>query len=242
MDGDMKTILLVDDETRMLDLLGLYIAPHGYKCVKTTSGKMALTYFEKEKIDLVILDVMIPEMDGWTICRKIREFSDVPIIMLTARSETPDIIRGLKFGADDYVTKPFNEEELLARIEALLRRSKKLTEDKHILIFNGLEWKEESMELKYKGQVISVTPKEFALIGLFIKNPQKVYSRDHLMSSIWGLRSNIDDRTIDSHIRNLREKLRSAGFPIDSHLFTVWGIGYKWVKEDPEKNNKYLNN
>ncbi|MEH7084943.1 response regulator transcription factor [Neobacillus drentensis] len=154
--------------------------------------------------------------------------------MLTARSETPDVIKGLKLGADDYVTKPFNEEELLARMEALLRRTRVPTEDKHFLLFNGLEWNEESMELKYKSQVISVTPKEFALIGLFIKNPQKVYSRDHLLSLIWGLKSQIDDRTIDSHIRNLREKLRSAGFPIDKHLFTVWGIGYKWVNEDPK--------
>ena len=232
----MKTILLVDDETRMLDLLGLYIAPHGYKCVKANSAKVALTYFEKEKIDLVILDIMMPEMDGWATCKKIREFSDVPIIMLTARSETPDIIKGLKYGADDYVTKPFNEEELLARIEALLRRTRTSTENQHFLVFNGLEWNQESMELKYKGQVISVTPKEFALIGLFIKNPQKVYSRDHLLSSIWGFQSQIDDRTIDSHIRNLREKLRNTGFPIDNHLFTVWGIGYKWVKEDRNEN------
>ena len=230
----MKTILLVDDEARMLDLLGLYLSPHGYRCKKADSGKTALTYFEKEKVDLVILDVMMPEMDGWTTCQKIREISDVPIIMLTARSETPDVIKGLKFGADDYVTKPFNEEELLARMEALLRRTRVSTEDKHFLVFNGLEWNEESMELKYKGQVISVTPKEFALIGLFIKNPQKVYSRDHLLSLIWGLKSQIDDRTIDSHIRNLREKLRSAGFPIDRHLFTVWGIGYKWVNKDPK--------
>jgi DNA-binding response OmpR family regulator len=237
----MKTILLVDDETRMLDLLGLYLAPHGYRCMKANSGKAALTYFEKEKVDLVLLDVMMPEMDGWTTCRKIREFSDVPIIMLTARTETVDVVKGLKYGADDYVTKPFNEEELLARIEALLRRSSNSIENEHILIFNGLEWNEESMELKYKGHVIPVTPKEFALIGLFIKNPQKVYSRDHLLSSIWGLKSQIDDRTIDSHIRNLREKLRKVGFPIDSHLFTVWGIGYKWVKEAPENNLKMNN-
>ncbi|MBT2727407.1 response regulator transcription factor [Bacillus sp. ISL-75] len=234
----MKTILLVDDETRMLDLLGLYLAPHGFRCIKAESGKAALTYFEKEKINLVILDVMMPEMDGWTTCQKIREFSNVPIIMLTARSETVDVIKGLKYGADDYVTKPFNEEELLARIEALFRRSSTSTENKYVLVFNGLEWNEESMELKYKGQVIPVTPKEFALIGLFIKNPQKVYSRDHLLSSIWGLKSQIDDRTIDSHIRNLREKLRNAGFLIDSHLFTVWGIGYKWVKEGPESTYK----
>jgi DNA-binding response OmpR family regulator len=228
----MVNILLVDDETRMLNLLGLYLEPHGFKCIKSESGKDALNLLEEEKIDIVILDVMMPEMDGWTTCKKIREFSNVPIIMLTARSETVDVIKGLKFGADDYVTKPFNEDELLARIEALLRRTNDLKEK--LLVFKGLEWNEESVELKYQNQVIQVTPKEFALIGLFLKNPHKVFSRDHLLSIIWGLNSHIDDRTVDSHIRNLREKLRNAGFPVDNHLFTVWGIGYKWVTEDPE--------
>jgi DNA-binding response OmpR family regulator len=229
----MKRILLVDDETRMLDLLCLYLAPYGFKCIKATSGKEALTYLEKEKVDLVILDVMMPEMDGWTTCRNIREFSDVPIIMLTARGETADKIKGLKYGADDYVTKPFDEAELLARIEALLRRTRNLAEGN--LYFNGLEWNEDSIEVKYKSQLIPLTPKEFELIGLFLKNPNKVFSRDHLMSVIWGLKSHIDDRTIDSHIRNLREKLRNAGFPIDNHLFTVWGIGYKWVNENIDR-------
>nr|WP_263324865.1 response regulator transcription factor [Neobacillus sp. Marseille-Q6967] len=228
----MKTILLVDDEIRMLNLLGLYLEPHGFKCIKAESGTDALNYLVEEKVDIVILDVMMPEMDGWTTCKKIREFSNVPIIMLTARSETVDVIKGLKFGADDYVTKPFYEDELLARIEALLRRTSDLKEKQ--LVFKGLEWKEESVELKYQNQTIQVTPKEFALIGLFLKNPHKVFSRDHLLSIIWGLNSHIDDRTIDSHIRNLREKLRNAGFPVDNHLFTVWGIGYKWVTVDHE--------
>ncbi|MFC4800081.1 response regulator transcription factor [Neobacillus sp. GCM10023253] len=225
----MKTILLVDDETRMLDLLGLYLTPNGYRCIKAESGKQGLIFLQKEKIDLVILDVMMPEMDGWMTCQKIREFSDVPIIMVTARSETADVVKGLKKGADDYITKPFHEAELLARVEALLRRSGQ-SKDNH-LVFKGLEWKEDSVELKYRNQVISTTPKEFALIGLFLRNPQKVFSREHLLSAIWGLEANIDDRTIDSHIRNLRDKLRNAGFPINQHLFTVWGVGYKWVNE-----------
>lgn len=230
----MKTILLVDDETRMLDLLCLYLAPYGFRCIKTDSGKEALTCLEKENVDIVIIDVMMPEIDGWTTCKKIREFSEVPIIMLTARSETVDVIKGLKNGADDYVTKPFHEAELLARIEALLRRTTNSNQNSHKLVFNGLEWNAESVELKFHYKPILVTPKEFALIGLFLKNPHKVYSRDHLLSAIWGLNSNIDDRTIDSHIRNLREKLRNEGFPIDNHLLTVWGIGYKWVPKNTE--------
>lgn len=225
----MRRILLVDDETRMLDLLYLYLTPHGFSCIKAESGKEALSLLKKEKVDIVILDVMMPEMDGWMTCEKIREFSEVPIIMLTARSETIDVIKGLKHGADDYVTKPFHEDELLARIEALLRRTSNSTGKKHSLVFNGLEWNEESAELKYNDQIIQVTLKEFALIGLFIKNPQKVFSRELLLSTVWGLQSNIDDRTIDSHIRNLREKLRNVGFPVDSHLSTVWGVGYKWI-------------
>jgi DNA-binding response OmpR family regulator len=228
--GKMKRILLVDDETLMLDLLSLYLAPYGYECIKSDSGQKAINLLHNQSIDLVILDVMMPIMDGWTTCQKIREFSDVPIIMLTARGETGDVIKGLRFGADDYVTKPFHEPELLARIEALLRR---ISPSKNLkVVFKGLEWDEESVELKYENQTISITPKEFALIGLFLKNPHKVYSRDHLLSIIWGTDSHIDDRTIDSHIRNLREKLRNAGFPVDSHLFTVWGVGYKWISDN----------
>lgn len=223
----MKTILLVDDEPLMLDLLALYLSPYGYKCLKSKSGMEAISILNKEKIDLVILDVMMPQMDGWTTCKKIRESSNIPIIMVTARSDTMDVIKGLKYGADDYVTKPFHEPELLARIEALLRRTSASIEQK--VVFKGLEWNEASVELKYENKIISITPKEFALIGLFLKNPHKVYSRDHLLSVIWGATSQIDDRTVDSHIRNLREKLRSAGFPVDDHLSTVWGIGYKWI-------------
>src|SRR5216117_285897 len=143
----MKTILLVDDETLMLDLFSLYLSPYGYKCLKSKSGMEALQLLSIEKADLVILDVMMPEMDGWTTCKKIREVSDVPIIMLTARSETVDVIKGLKYVADDYVTKPFHEPELLARIEALLRRTSASKDQK--LFFKGLEWDEVSVELKY---------------------------------------------------------------------------------------------
>lgn len=227
----MKTILLVDDEPLMLDLLALYLSPYGYKCIKSNSGMEAINILNKETIDLVILDIMMPQMDGWTTCKKIRETSNVPIVMVTARNDTMDVVKGLKYGADDYVTKPFQEPELLARIEALLRRASVSTDQR--IFFKGLEWNEASVELKYEDKIISITPKEFALIGLFLKNPRKVYSRDHLLTVIWGAHSQIDDRTVDSHIRNLREKLRSAGFPVDDHLATVWGVGYKWLSERP---------
>lgn len=222
----MRTILLVDDESRMLDLLTLYLSPLGYKCVKTGSALEALVYLESHSADLILLDVMMPEMDGWEACREIKKYWDTPIIMLTARSEKPDIVKGLNIGADDYILKPFDEEELVARIEAVLRRGK--PED-GIISFQGLILKKDSFELLYKNEKILLTPKEFAMMEQFLNNQNKVFSRDHLISSVWGYGVSIEDRTIDSHVRNLREKLRKAGFSADDYLLTVWGIGYKWT-------------
>jgi DNA-binding response OmpR family regulator len=224
-----KTILLVDDETRMLDLISLYLTPRGYNCIKSTSGADALLYLDSHSADLILLDVMMPEMDGWTVCREIKKFWDIPIIMLTAKSEKPDIVKGLNIGADDYILKPFDEEELIARIEAVLRRSKS---DGNTLNFKGLVLKEDSFELLFKNKQILLTPKEFSMLKLFLANPNKVFSRDHLIGSVWGYGVSIEDRTIDSHVRNLREKLRKAGFPADDYLLTVWGVGYKWTGKE----------
>lgn len=156
---------------------------------------------------------------------KIRSFSSVPIIMLTARDQQEDLIKGFKLGADDYITKPFDELELVARMEALLRR----TQPQSIVESNGLMWNEDTFELSYNNQVIKLTPKEFKMIGYLIKNPGKVYERDKLIDLIWGYATDVEGRTVDSHIRNIRDKIRKVGFPVDAHLVTVWGIGYKWV-------------
>ena len=223
----MHTVLLVDDEKRMLDLVALYLKPHNYACTKALGPFEALDYLENEPYDLVLMDVMMPEMDGWELCREVRKFSDVPIIMLTAREQQKDIIKGLKIGADDYVTKPFNEEELLARMEALLRRRTSKTS----IEVNGLLWDEERFELSYQKNSIKLTPKEFLMLGQLLKKPNKVFSRDQLIELIWGFDSETEGRTIDSHVRNVREKIRQAGFPIDDHFITVWGIGYKWINE-----------
>lgn len=223
----MHKILLIDDEKRMLDLLALYLSPHQYACIKAQGAHEALQYLEKEAFDLVLLDIMMPEMSGFELCAKIRRFSDVPIIMLTAREQQEDIIKGLKLGADDYITKPFNEEELLARIEALLRRQA----PKNIIEVNGLKWNEERFELSYHNTPIKMTPKEFFMVGQLLKNPAKVFTRDQLIQLIWGYDSETEGRTIDSHVRNVREKIRQSGFPIDKHFLTVWGIGYKWVND-----------
>lgn len=226
----MKKVLLVDDESRMLDLLALYLSPHGYTCIKKQTGKDALNLLEKEKVDLLILDIMMPDMDGWKTCENIREFSNVPIIMLTARNGKEEVIKGLKKGADDYVTKPFNEEELLARIEAVLRRT--TSDQGDLLMFKGLTLDETAFEAKFENQNISMTPKEFSLLGVFLKYPNKVFSREHLLTTLWSFKSETEDRTIDSHIRNVREKLRQVDFPVDEHLKTVWGVGYKWSSKE----------
>ncbi|WP_312473909.1 response regulator transcription factor [Neobacillus sp.] len=225
----MKKILLVDDELRMLDLLSLYLAPKGYNCIKKTSALEAIRFLEEDKADLILLDVMMPEMDGWETCKEIRKNWDIPIIMLTARSEKMDVVRGLKIGADDYISKPFDEEELIARIEAMLRRKKG---NGGTIGFHGLSLNEESFNVSYNHQQVPVTPKEFSLLNLFLLNRNKVFTRDQLLTTIWGYSVGTEDRTIDSHVRNLRDKLRKTGFPVDEYLTTVWGLGYKWMDKD----------
>ncbi|WP_285767783.1 response regulator transcription factor [Peribacillus sp. SI8-4] len=222
----MKTAVLVDDEKRMMDLIELYLAPHGYTCIKKDSAHEALLFLKHNHADIVILDVMMPEMDGWEACKRIRSFSAIPIIMLTARDAAEEMVKGLKNGADDYITKPFNGDVLLARIEAVSRRVQNREIDG--VFFKGLQLNESAYEVHYQSKAISFTPKEFSLLCLFLKSPAQVYSRNHLLSAIWGFGSDTEDRTIDSHIRNIREKLRHAGFPVDMHLKTVWGVGYKW--------------
>lgn len=225
----MKKILLIDDEMRMLDLLALYLEPKGYHCLKMTSATEAIRYLESDKVDLILLDVMMPEMDGWAACQEIRKYWDIPIIMLTARTDKIDVVKGLNLGADDYISKPFDEGELTARMEAVLRR-KEVSSGK--ITFNGLVLNQDSYDLLYNGVNVPLTPKEFSLLGLFLQNRNKVFTREHLLTSIWGYTVSTEDRTIDSHVRNLRDKLRKIGFPIDEYLSTVWGLGYKWIDKD----------
>ncbi|WP_442600412.1 response regulator transcription factor [Neobacillus sp. D3-1R] len=222
----MKNILLVDDETRMLDLLTLYLSPKGYHCIKKESAIEAIEYLESNRVDLILLDIMMPEMDGWEACRIIKKQWDYPIIMLTARTEKPDIVKGLNIGADDYISKPFDGDELVARIEAVLRRNQS---SPSIITFQGLVLNQDSYELQFQHKPIPLTPKEIGMMNLFLTNVNKVFTRDHLITTIWGHGVSTEDRTIDSHVRNLRDKLRKAGFPADEYLLTVWGVGYKWI-------------
>jgi DNA-binding response OmpR family regulator len=222
----MKKILIIDDESRMLDLISLYLLPKNYKIIKYTSAIDAIQYLQSHEVDLILLDIMMPELDGWEACKIIRKKWDYPIIMLTALTEKPDVVKGLSMGADDYISKPFDGDELIARIEANLRRNYKSS---GIIHFQGLVLNQESYELHFQDQPLSLTPKELAMMGLFLNNPNKVYTRDHLISTIWGHGVSTEDRTVDSHVRNLRDKLRKAGFPSDEYLITVWGVGYKWL-------------
>ncbi len=225
----MKTILLVDDEQRMLDLIELFLAPAGFRCLKKTNGQDAISIMQKESIHLIILDVMMPDMDGWETCRKIREFSNVPIIMLTARAEKSDLVKGLNTGADDYITKPFDEGELIARVNALLRRSGDEQIQSNKLVYEDFELNKETFSLHYHHYAVQLTLKEFLIIEALLSRPQKTFTREELLNIAWEFDAFIDMRTVDSHIRNLREKLRKAGFPMNKLIKTVWGIGYKWT-------------
>ncbi|UNP76891.1 response regulator transcription factor [Bacillus nitratireducens] len=223
----MVKILLVDDEERMLRLLDLFLSPRGYFCMKATSGLEALELIEQKDFDIILLDVMMPNMDGWDTCYQIRQISNAPIIMLTARNQNYDMVKGLTMGADDYITKPFDEHVLVARIEAILRRTKK----DGFVSFNGIEWDKTKHTVTVYNEKISLTPIEFSLLGLFLQNTNRAYSRDDLIEKIWGYQTDIEYRTIDSHIRNIRDKLRKKGFPVEDYLETVYKVGYKWKSE-----------
>ncbi|MEK5186996.1 MULTISPECIES: response regulator transcription factor [Solibacillus] len=225
----MQTVLLVDDEQRMLDLVELFLVPQGFKCLKEKTGKSALATLRNEKVNLVILDVMMPEMDGWEVCKKIREFSQVPIIMLTARSDKMNLVKGLDIGADDYLTKPFDERELIARVNAILRRVSEIDESNvEKVVYNEFYLDTEKYSLYYQNSKAQLTSKEFFIVKALMSRPSKVYVREELLNAAWDYETETDIRTVDSHIRNLREKLKKAGFPTSEFLKTVWGIGYKW--------------
>lgn len=223
----MQTALLIDDEQRMLDLIELFLIPHGIRCIKETSGKKAIDRLKKEDVHFVLLDVMMPGMDGWEICKAIREFSNVPIIMLTARTDKIDLVKGLNNGADDYITKPFDDRELVARVNAVLRRSS-ANEKTDLISFGKFTLNTETYCLEYLDYTVQLTLKEFNIIKAIISRPNKTYTREELLNLAWEYETDTDIRTVDSHIRNLRDKLKKSGFPTENFLKTVWGVGYKW--------------
>lgn len=224
-------ILVVDDEQVLVKGMTFNLQNEGYEVDCAYDGTTALDMAHKEHYDLIILDWMMPGLSGSEVCMKIREFSDVPVIMLTARSEDADKLMGFACGADDYVTKPFNILELKARIRALLRRSNTKREEHSSLLTVG----DVSLDTKQRvalrdGQTIELTAKEYDLLELLMKNPRRVYSREQLMDQVWGYTYAGDYRTVDVHVRRLREKLeRTPATPV--YIMTKWGVGYYFKGE-----------
>lgn len=223
----MKKILLVDDERRMVDLLELFLKPEGFKCIKVLDGKEALRVVKTQEIHLVILDVMMPGMDGFDTCQEIRKLSTVPILMLTAREGKDGVVKGLNTGADDYLRKPFDEDELVARVQALLRR---VPEPVSMIIeADGYTLDSEGFALLLPSDMsVALTMKEYKILEAMMKHPKRTFSREQILSLAWDYNADTDTRTVDSHIRNLRDKLKKAGFPTNQFIVTVWGIGYRW--------------
>ena len=221
-------ILVVDDEQLLVKGMKFNLENEGYTVETAYDGATAIDMAKTGDFDLIILDLMMPQVDGLTACMRIREFSNVPIIMLTARSEDTDKIIGLESGADDYITKPFNILELKARIRALLRRANAAPQQKAhsaLLTVGGVTLDLEQRVALKDGQVVELTAKEYDLIELFVKNPRRVYSRENLMDLVWGYTYAGDYRTVDVHIRRLREKLEDDP-AAPQHILTKWGIGY----------------
>ena len=221
-------ILVVDDEQLLVKGMKFNLENEGYTVETAYDGATAIDMAKAGNFDLIILDLMMPQVDGLTACMRIREFSNVPIIMLTARSEDADKIIGLESGADDYITKPFNILELKARIRALLRRANAAPQQKAqntLLSAGGVTLDPEQRVALRDGKVVDLTAKEYDLIELFVKNPRRVYSRENLMDLVWGYTYAGDYRTVDVHIRRLREKLEDDP-AAPQHILTKWGIGY----------------
>ena len=229
----MDKILVADDDLNICELLRLYLEKEGFEVVMAHDGEEAVAKFESEKPSLILLDIMMPKLDGWQVCRQIRQKSDCPIIMLTAKGETFDKVLGLELGADDYVVKPFYTKEIVARIKAVLRRSGpagNTTGEVKEVSYDKLTVNMTRYELKVDGKVVDAPPKELELLFHLASNPNRVFTRDQLLDEVWGFEYYGDSRTVDVHIKRLREKLE--GVSDQWSLKTVWGVGYKFeVKE-----------
>ncbi len=226
--------MIVDDDANICELVRLYLKKEGFDTIVCSNGEKALEEFEREKPDLAILDVMMPKMDGMTVCREIRKTSTMPIIMLTAKGETFDKVLGLELGADDYMVKPFEGKELVARVKAVLRRSEAKnddTEDK-IIRYPNIEINLTNYELTLGGQSYDIPPKELELLYFLASHPNRVFTREQLLEDVWGFDYYGDSRTVDVHVKRLREKLE--GFDESWSLKTVWGVGYKFEVKAPE--------
>jgi DNA-binding response OmpR family regulator len=224
----MPTVLIADDEKNIVQLARMYLASEGFTVESAANGREALEKVRQVKPDLVILDLMMPDVDGWEVCRRLRKESDIPIIMLTARDDDVDKIVGLELGADDYVTKPFNARELVARVKAVLRRYSAGKAPERVLQVGNLRIDPERHEVTVDDRAVELRPKEFDLLTALARNPGVVFDRERLLKVAWGYDYYGDSRTVDVHVTWLREKLRDS----TARIQTVWGVGYKLVEAD----------
>ena len=224
----MPTVLIADDEKNIVQLARMYLQAEGFSVETASTGRETLDKVHQVKPDLVVLDLMMPEIDGWEVCRRLRKDSDIPIIMLTARTEDVDKIVGLELGADDYMTKPFNARELVARVKAVLRRYAAGRAPERVLQVGDLRIQPERHEVFIGDRPIDLRPKEFELLTTLARNPGVVFDRERLLKLAWGYDYYGDSRTVDVHVTWLRDKLRDSSAKIQ----TVWGVGYKLVETD----------
>lgn len=230
-----EKILIVDDDNNICELLRLYLEKEGYSVSIAKTGMEAVRTFAMQQPDLMLLDIMLPELDGWQVCREIRKYSNKPIIMLTAKGETFDKVLGLELGADDYITKPFETKEVLARIKAVLRRSGSLNteeaaEEIKQVSYDKLVINLTNYELRVDGRRVEAPPKEMELLYHLASNPNRVFTRDQLLDEVWGFDYYGDSRTVDVHVKRIREKLE--GVSDRWELKTVWSVGYKFETKD----------
>ena len=221
-----RKVLIVEDESNIAELINLYLKKEGYETMVAGDGGKALELYRLFRPDLVLLDIMLPVMDGWAVCAKIRETDKTPIIMLTAKGETIDKVAGLEMGADDYIVKPFEMKELLARVHAVLRRQAGHETNARHLTFDGLVINLDSYDLEVRGKRVDTPPNELELLFHLASSPNRVFTRNQLLDEVWGFDYFGDSRTVDVHIKRLREKLE--GVSDQWSLKTVWGVGYKF--------------
>ncbi|MBM4761998.1 response regulator transcription factor [Bacillus sp. B15-48] len=220
-------VLIVDDEEDMRDLVQIYLENSGYSCFQAASGMEAYAILEQQQVDLVTLDIMMPEEDGFSVCESIRSFSQVPIIFLSAKGEEWDKVKALKLGGDDYIVKPFSPGELVARIGAVLRRTSPVVQEEKIYKFGKIAIDKKARRVSVDGKMISLTLKEYELLNFLIEHHSQALSREQLLENVWGIDYLGSLRTVDTHIKTLRMKLG-----IGDYIQTIWGIGYKFEVSD----------
>jgi Response regulators consisting of a CheY-like receiver domain and a winged-helix DNA-binding domain len=221
-----QKILVIDDDVNICELIRLYLEKDGFEVMTVYNGKKGVDVFSEFTPNLVVLDIMLPGADGWQVCREIRKISNIPIIMLTAKGETFDKVLGLELGADDYMVKPFEPKELVARIKAVLRRYEHKEYDSQEVVYPNLVVNRTNYSVKMSGKDLDLPPKELELLFFLASNPNKVFTREQLLEHVWGFDFYGDSRTVDVHVKRLREKIELPGQIWQ--LKTVWGVGYKF--------------